>query len=298
MRLLKRETHFDFIGKRRLAYALSLIIIVIGMAAFFIRGEKNFGIDFTGGLLLQRHFTQPINIKEIRLALEEVNLGGSTIQESDGGTTFIIRTEKGASSLIDNKFQERFKYRIDPDSYLVRTEMVGPAIGHQLRRQATWAVIFSWIAIIAYVTIRYQFKFAVAGVIALVHDVLVTVAAFALTRREINYPVIAALLVIIGYSINDTIVIYDRIRENMKLKKGGDLTKIFNDSINETLSRTILTTLSTLVAVTVLFLIGGEAINDFAFALLVGMVSGVYSTVYVATALVISWQPKPKPKTA
>lgn len=290
MRLLKKESCIDFIGRRRFAYLISVVFIGAGLTAFFMRGEKNFGIDFTGGLLIERHFTVPVDIKEIRRALEEINLGESIIQDSHGGEAYLIRTQKGVSSIVDNKFQEKFKTKIDPRTYIVRTDMVGPSIGHELRKKATWAVIFSWIAIIAYVTVRYKLKFAIAGVIALVHDVLVTVCAFAMTNREINYPVIAALLVIIGYSINDTIVIYDRIRENMKFKKGGDPISIFNESINQTLSRTILTTFTTLLSVLVLFMIGGEAINDFAFALLVGMFSGVYSTVYIACSLVITWE--------
>jgi preprotein translocase subunit SecF len=290
MRLIKKDLHIDFIGQRRIAYIASIVFILVGMTAVFIRGKKNLGVDFIGGLIVERRFSVPIATREIRNALEEVDLGESIIQETEGGTVFLIRTEKGVASIIDKKFKERFKNKIDPDTYILRTDMVGPSIGKELRKNAIIAVIISWVAIIAYVTVRYQFKFAVAGVIALVHDVLVTVGAFALTAREINYPVIAALLVIVGYSINDTIVIYDRIRENMKLKKEESLTSIFNMSINQTLGRTIITTFTTLLSVALLFLIGGEAINDFAFALLVGMVSGVYSTIYVATSLVISWE--------
>lgn len=291
--ILKRELNIDFINKRRIAYAISLLIIITGMAAFFIRGEKNFGIDFTGGLIMERQFAVPIDTARIRKALAEVNLGESIIQDSFNSTRFLIRTEKGASDIIDNKLKERFADKINEDTYILRTDMVGPSIGHELRQKATIAVIVSWIGIIAYVSIRYKFNFAVAGVLALVHDVLVAVGAFALTGREINYPVIAALLVIIGYSINDTIVIYDRIRENMKIKKGENLARIFNLSINQTLSRTLLTTFATLLSVAMLFMIGGEGIKDFAFALLVGMVSGVYSTIFVACSLVITWQRKP-----
>jgi preprotein translocase SecF subunit len=291
--IVKRELNIDFIGKRRIAYAVSLIVIISGIAAFFIRGEKNFGIDFTGGLIMERRFTLPIDTIKIRKALAEVNLAESIIQDSFNSTTFLIRTEKGASDIIDNKFKEKFADKINEDTYILRTDMVGPSIGHELRHKATIAVIISWIGIIGYVAIRYKFNFAVAGVLALVHDVLVTVGAFALTGREINYPVIAALLVIIGYSINDTIVIYDRIRENMKIKKGENAVTIFNLSINQTLSRTLLTTFATLLSVAMLFMIGGEAIKDFAFALLVGMVSGVYSTIFVACSLVITWQRKP-----
>jgi preprotein translocase SecF subunit len=291
-RLIKKELHIDFLSRRRFAYVISLIFISIGMIAFFIRGEKNFGIDFTGGLIMERRFTVPINIKNIRQAMEEVNLGESIIQDTEGGVAYLIRTEKGAASLIDDKFKEHFNDKIEPGNYVIRTDMVGPRIGRELRQRATVAVIISWIAIIAYVTIRYKLKFAVAGVMALIHDVLVAVGAFALTGREINYPVIAALLVIVGYSINDTIVIYDRIRENMKLKKNEKLINICNISINQTLSRTIITTFSTLLVVTLLFIIGGEAIKDFAFALLVGMISGVYSTIFIACSTVISWQKK------
>jgi len=290
IKILRRDLHIDFMKRRRFAYLFSLVFIAIGMVTFFIRGERNFGIDFTGGLIMERQFTMPVDIKEIRKAMTEVNLGESVIQDSRGGTTFLIRTEKGVASSVDDKFKERFSDRIDPEDYVLRTDMVGPRIGRELRHRATLAVIISWIAIIAYVTIRYKFNFAVAGVVALIHDVLVAVGAFALTGREINYPVIAALLVIVGYSINDTIVIYDRIRENMKLRKGTALISIFNLSINQTLGRTVLTTFATLLSVAVLFIIGGEAIKDFAFALLIGMFSGVYSTIYVACSLVISWQ--------
>jgi len=292
IKILKKDLHIDFMHRRRFAYLISLVFIAIGMITFFVRGEKNFGIDFTGGLIMERRFTMPVDIKDIRKAMTEVNLGESVIQDSRGGTVFLIRTEKGVTSSVDEKFKEHFKDRIDPNNYIIRTDMVGPRIGRELRQRAILAVIFSWIAIIVYVTIRYKFKFAVAGVIALIHDVLVTVGAFALTGREINYPVIAALLVIVGYSINDTIVIYDRIRENMKLRRGSTLISIVNASINQTLGRTILTTFATLLSVGVLFIIGGEAIKDFAFALFVGMFSGIYSTIYVACSLVISWQRK------
>lgn len=292
IKLIKGDLHIDFIRRRGIAYTISLLSIIIGMTAFFIRGEKNFGIDFTGGLIMERRFTAPVNVKEIRSVMEEVGLGESIIQDSEGETTFLIRTEKGVASIIDKKFREHFQDKIDPQTYIIRTDMVGPRIGRELRHRATLAVIFAWIAIIGYITIRYKFEFAVAGVVALIHDVLITVGAFAVTGREINYPVIAALLVIVGYSINDTIVIYDRIRENMKIRKGESLIGIFNRSINQTLSRTILTTFATILSVGVLFIIGGEAIKDFAFALLVGMFSGVYSTIYVACALVISWHGK------
>ena len=294
IKIFKKDLQINFVNHRRAAYLISLVFIAIGLFTFFMRGEKNFGIDFNGGLIMERHFTEPINIGAVRHALSEVNLGESIIQESDKGTTFLIRTEKEKSvtAVIDDKLKERFKDRIDPASYVIRTDMVGPTIGSELRQKAIIAVIISWAAIIVYVTIRYKFKFAVAAVIALIHDVLVTVGALALTGREINFLEIVALLVIVGYSVNDTIVIYDRIRENLKLRKGEALIKICNTSINQTLGRTIITTFSTALCVLVLFTVVGEAISGFAFALLIGMFSGVYSTIFIACSLVVSWQRK------
>jgi len=283
---LVKQPKINFIGARRIAYVFSLIIIVSGIVSFAMRGGENFGIDFTGGALQQFKFKQPVNIEDIRGPLREIGLTDAVIQQFGGNKEIIIRTDKDTSGSIISKFKERFR---QGDYELVRVEKVGPAIGEDLRRKALLAFLYSMIGICIYISFRFEVRFAVAAIVALLHDVLISVGALSLTGRQLSLPVIAALLTIVGYSINDTIVIFDRIREDRRLMRKADYKTIINTSINQTLSRTVLTSLTTLLVVLALYFLGGEVINDFAFVLMVGVLAGTYSSVFVASPILIDW---------
>ena len=285
-----KRSKIDFIGKRQIAFVLSAIVIIGGMSIFFQRGEKAYGIDFTGGQMQEYSFSEPIEIEDVRKSLLDIGITDVTIQSLGNKNQILIKTSDDTASNIITKFRESFSGN---PSEILRVEKVGPSIGRHLRKSASLAVLWSLIGILLYVAFRFKkVGFAVAGVAALFHDVFVTMGFLALTGRELNLTIVAALLTIAGYSINDTIVIYDRIRENMKLYRKATMKEIINMSVNQTLSRTVLTTLTTLLAVCSIFFFGGEVLKDFSFALLIGIVSGIYSTIYIASPLLILWNVK------
>lgn len=286
---LIKETKIDFIGKRKIAYLLSLALIICGLIVFVKRGDRNFGIDFTGGTVQQFKFANPVSIEEMRASLRKIELGGAEIQRFGGNKEVIIRTFSDTSETVSKAFSEDFPGN---PFEVARIEKVGAAIGKDLKDKAIFALIYAMAGICIYVSIRFQFKFAITAIIALFHDVFAGIAAIALTHREISLPVIAALLTIVGYSINDTIVIFDRLRENLRIMRKANFKDVLNLSINQTLSRTVLTSLTTLFVVLALFFFGGEVINDFSFVLLVGIVAGTYSTIFVATSLLYDWSEK------
>lgn len=281
-----KALNIRFISKRHLGYLFSIFIIVMGIVSFLRRGEKNFGIDFTGGVLQEYEFTTNVTTNRIRNILKEINLGDSLIQRVKDSNRFIIRSYRGKTEEIADKLKTGFG---EDKVLLLSTESVGAIVSKDLKRKAILAVIFSLIAMCIYISIRFRFKFAIAGIIALIHDVLVSVGALSLTGRELSLPIVAALLTIVGYSINDTIVIFDRIRENMRIMKKFKFSELVNNSINQTLSRTLLTSFTTLLTVLAIFFFGGEVINPFAFVLLVGIVVGTYSTIFIASPLLVSW---------
>ncbi len=286
---LIKETKIDFIGRRRIAYLFSVVIIAIGLIAFAQRSEKNFGIDFTGGTVQQFKFERPVTIEEVRASMAKIGLGDVPIQIFGAGREMIIRTFADTSEEVTRQFRQDFS----GNSFEVtRVEKVGPSIGRDLREKATWAFFYAMIGICIYISLRFEFRFAIVAIIALLHDVLVSVAAVALTGREISLPVIAALLTVVGYSINDTIVIFDRIRENLNVMRKSKFNDILNLSINQTLSRTLLTSVTTLFVILSLFLFGGEVINDFSFVLLVGVLVGTYSSIFVASSILADWRGK------
>ncbi len=274
------------ISKRRFAYFLSLIFIIVGVFSFCNRGEKNFGIDFTGGVLQEYEFKNEVSTNDIRIALSEIGLGDSLIQKVKNTERFIIRTYSGVTEDIVVKLRDVFGKE---NTTILRTESVGAIVGEDLKRKAILAITFALIAMCIYIAIRFKFKFAIAAIVALVHDILICVGAMSLFQRELSLPVIAALLTIVGYSINDTIVVFDRIRENMHFQKKMKLPEVVNFSINQTLSRTFLTSLTTLLTVLSLFLFGGEVINPFSFVLLVGVIAGTYSSIFIASPLIVDW---------
>jgi preprotein translocase SecF subunit len=297
------ETNIDFIGKRRKTFVLSLALILIGLISLAIHKGPKFGIDFIEGTLIELHFDPPVTTAELRDALKDVNMDGhqvdfssSEIQVFGDHRDVLLKVEereKGTSvaEAIKTRLREVFPERIPADDkeWLRRQEKVGPKIGGELKQAAVLAVFVSLLLILLYISWRFQFRFAVAAIVALFHDVLITVGAFSVLGKEISLVVVAALLTIVGYSLNDTIVVSDRIRENLKTLRKEKFPVIVNTSINQTLSRTVLTAGTTFLVVLVLFFKGGEVIHDFAFALLVGIVIGTYSSIFVVSPILVEW---------
>ncbi len=293
---LIRQPRMDFIGKRWICYTLSLLAILAGVLGFIRRGPERYGIDFTGGLLQQYTFNAPVSADQLRSTLAKVGMEDAVIQEFGSPTDWLVRTSDTAEANIQSAMARTrealvadYGQRAAPE--LVRLERVGPTVGEILRKKAWLAIAWSMIGILLYVLVRFKhFDFALAGVLALVHDVVVAVGFMCLTHRPIDLTIIAALLTIAGFSINDTIVIYDRVRENMRLSRKMSLAEIINLSVNQCMGRTLLTSLTVVAEVLALYWFGGDVLRDFAFCLLIGFISGVYSTVYIASALVISWR--------
>ncbi len=287
--------HIGFVKIRKLAFIFSALMIIVGMTSFFLKGEKKYGIDFIGGTLVQRSFREPVSAQEIRKALSEIGLGKSEIQQFNDGKGVIIRAPLGKNyvqtgKLIDDKLKETFKGSLLVGIQSSRTEMVGPTVGKELRRKAILALLLTFVFVVIYVAWRFEFKFGIAAILALLHDVLITAGFFALSGRQFSLPIIAALLTIIGYSLNDTIVVFDRIRENLKLMRKEKYKTIINVSLNQTLARTLLTSLTTFLVVLSLYLLGGEIIRDFAFTMMIGIIVGTYSSIFVASPILIEWQ--------
>ena len=282
-----RDTKINFIGKRKICYGLSILVIVTGLSIFIARGDKNFGVDFTGGALEQFKFEKPVDIGRIRDVFTDIGLKGVSLQRLAGNREILVRTSEDEHK----KIQEGLKTAVPDNRFdLLRVEKVGPSVGRLLRKNATRALIFGMIGIMIYVAFRFKhWEYGLAGAIALFHDVLIAIGAMAITGREFDLTIVAAILTIAGYSINDTVVIYDRIRENMRLLRKINFIEVINLSINQTLSRTVFTTLTTLFTAIALFLWGGVVLNNFAFCLIVGFVSGIYSTIFIASPLLIIW---------
>ncbi|MFH1305475.1 MAG: protein translocase subunit SecD, partial [Candidatus Omnitrophota bacterium] len=281
-----KQPNIQFVKYRKVAYIASILVIIGGMALFIRRGQNNYGIDFTGGTLQQFKFSNVVSAERMRGVLEGIGLGESAIQRFGEGKEAIVRSLGGKTDEIVAGFQSEF----GSESFeVMRVETVGPTVGADLRRAAIKALIFAMIGICLYISFRFEFRFAVTAIIALIHDVLISLGMIALTGREISLPVIAALLTIVGYSINDTIVLFDRIREDRKFMRKAGQAEIINTSINQTLSRTVLTSLTTLFVVFALFFFGGKVINDFSFVLMVGVIVGTYSSIFIASPLLIDW---------
>ncbi len=292
MEIIKTETHFDFVRLMKPAVFMSVAVIIIGIASLIWHGGPNYGIDFAGGTLIQIKFREDPHADKIRSALKPMGFEGSIIQKF-GPNEVIVRTAeagadpKGLSLRVDEALTAAF----GKGAYEVRRiEMVGPKVGKDLTKKALLAIVFSWIGILIYVGVRFEFRYALGGIIALIHDVLITIAFLSVFDKEFDLNIVAALLTIIGYSINDTIVIFDRIRENTRKNIKMSLFDNINLSVNQTLSRTILTSFTVFVVLVVLFLFGGAVIHDFNFALLVGTVAGVYSTVFIASPIVLLFE--------
>lgn len=292
MEIIKSDTHFDFVKLMKPAVIISLAVIIIGIASLIWHGGPNYGIDFAGGSLIQIKFQNEPNADKIRGAFKTIGFEGSIIQQF-GPNEVIVRTaESGADPKgLTAKVDEALTTAFGKAAYEIRRiEVVGPKVGKDLTKKAILAILFSWIGILIYVGVRFEFRYALGGIVALIHDVLVTVTFLSVFGKEFDLNIVAALLTIIGYSINDTIVIFDRIRENARKNTRMSLTEVINVSVNQTLSRTILTSLTVFIVLLVLFFFGGAVIHDFTFALLVGTVAGVYSTMFIASPIVLLFE--------
>ncbi|SFM93014.1 protein translocase subunit SecF [Thermodesulforhabdus norvegica] len=341
MEFIRPDINLDFVGRRNIAFVLSIVLIVTGLSAMVIRGGLNMGIDFAGGTIVQVKFSEPVEVSQIREALKPLGVGGSAIQQVGlpGDNEFLIRT--GVSGDGVNRFARQVKEKLEGafgagKVEIRRVETVGPKVGEDLRHKALLAIYYSLLFIAIYISGRFEFKwlvsggiaaallvvlklleavglnytyltigaliltlllfwifrlpYALAAILALIHDVLITVGIFAIFNKEFTLQIVAALLTIVGYSLNDTIIVFDRIRENLRKERVVDFKELVNRSINQTLSRTILTSGTTLVVIVALFALGGTVIRDFAFALMIGVIVGTYSSIFVASPLLIVYE--------
>ena len=344
MQFIKPDININFVGKRKIAFSISLAMILISIASLVIHGGPKYGIDFAGGTLVQIKFNEPVSISKIKSGLAAVDLGKSSVQGfgEHSEHEYLIRTDRSVmtSGGFSQKVQKALESSTGKGVTVRRVEMVGPQVGKDLREKALFAMFYSLLFIAIYISGRFELKWFLSGIIAgvlmgavyllsvlsvsvpyliaaallvslalfwflnlkyamgaivaLIHDVTITVGIFSICNKEFTLPIIAALLTIIGYSLNDTIIVFDRIRENLIKYHKNPLEIVINRSVNETLSRTILTSGTTLIVVVALFVLGGGIIHDFAFALLVGIVVGTYSSIYVASPILLAWNVRGK----
>ena len=339
MQFIKPNININFVGKRKIAFMLSLAMILISIASLLVHKGPKYGIDFAGGTLIQVKFDAPVKLADIKLGLANVNLGKSSVQGfgEHSEHEYLIRTD--GSVMTEQGFSMEVKEALAASTgqgtTIRRVEMVGPQVGKDLREKALFAMFYALLFITIYISGRFELKWILSGVmagalmgavyllsifnvsvpfliaaalivalflfwflelkyamgaiVALIHDVTITVGIFSLFGKEFTLPIIAALLTIIGYSLNDTIIVFDRIRENLRKHHKDPLEIIINKSVNETLSRTILTSLTTLAVVITLFVMGGGIIHDFAFAMMIGVIVGTYSSIYVASPILLAW---------
>lgn len=302
MQLIRSDLKIDFIGKRKFALIISTIMILTSLGALAIKG-LNFGIDFTGGTLVEVKFDKAPAIADVRASISPKGYGNAVIQEFGAPEEILIRVqnrEAENSSVISTAILDGLSEKFGADAIeMRRVEFVGPQVGEELTRAGIMAVLIAMLAILIYVTFRFEFRFALGADAALLHDITIVMGLFAITGKEFSLPVIAALLTVIGYSLNDTIVVFDRIRENFaanrKRKNPEDEAHVVNGSLNQTLSRTLMTSVTTLLVVMALFFLGGEVIHDFAFALIAGILVGTYSSIYVASPVMLALAGRFKP---
>ncbi|MGD2151064.1 MAG: protein translocase subunit SecF [Desulfobacterales bacterium] len=346
MQFIKPDININFVGKRKIAFLISLAMILVSIASLLIHKGPRYGIDFAGGTLIQVKFNTPASLNRIKTGLATIDLGKSSVQQfgDQSDNEYLIRTDMSVmtSQGFSSKVQKALETSTGNAVNIRRVEMVGPQVGKDLREKALFAMFFALLFITIYISGRFEFKWVLSGVmaaalmgavyllsifnvsvpyliaaalivtlllfwflelkyamgaiVALIHDVTITVGIFSIFDKEFTLPIIAALLTIIGYSLNDTIIIFDRIRENLKKLHKNPLELIINRSVNETLSRTILTSITTLVVVIALFVLGGGIIHDFAFAMIIGVMIGTYSSVYVASPILLAWHGRGRKK--
>jgi len=295
MELIKPNSNIDFVGRIKAALIFSLVLIGISLLSLIIKGGPRYGIDFEGGTLVQVKFFKTVESGALRTALDSLAIEGLSVQEfgEKDAQEYLISMKKTTGELqgVEDTVKGALTDTFGSDALEIRrVEMVGPKVGKDLRRKGMLAVTFSILGMLIYIWWRFELRFGVGAIFCLIHDVCITLGALSLTNKPVDLPIIAALLTVVGYSVNDTIIISDRIRENLKKMGRGRLSDIVNKSINQTLSRTCITAGTTLMVVVALFFLGGEVIHDFAFTLLVGIVAGTYSSIFIASPLLIVWE--------
>jgi len=281
---LFKNTSYDIVNKRRFTFILSLVLIVLGLVSLFVRG-LNYGIDFSGGAKMQVEFSQTITAEELRAKFTEKNLRNPEIKSS-GNNEYMITLNPENLDDAEIILAEALE---GTDYNLLQMDKIGPKIGRELRANSLKAVGIALLLVLIYITVRFEFRFAVGAVVALAHDVLITLGLFSIFQWEISMPVLAAFLTIVGYSLNDTIVIFDRIREDLKVHKGKPITDIINYSINESLSRTVITSVTTFLVVVILALFGGQVLFGFSIAMVIGVIVGTYSSMFIAAPILVVW---------
>ncbi len=295
MEFIKPDIKFDFVGKMKIAFSISVAAILISILSLVIHGGPNYGIDFAGGTLVQVKFQKETNADKIRSALTAIGMGDSVLQEFGAreNNEYLIRTAESSEDLkgLSDRIEESLASAFGKGSFEVRrVGIVGPKVGRELTEKGIMAMVLAWLAMLAYISWRFEFRYAVGAILALVHDVIITIGVFSILNREFTLVTVAALLTIIGYSINDTIVVYDRIRENIRKNPRQALADTINSSINQTLSRTILTAFTVVLVLVSLLFFGGAVIFDFALALLIGVIVGTYSSIFIASPIVLAWE--------
>jgi len=292
------STHIDFLGKRKMFYVVSIAVIVIGMVTLYFKGIPK-GIDFQGGTELQIRFDNDVDVHDLRKIMDEVGFTGMEIKTMGDNKNLLLRTPiQGEGQTVSDKIQSAISKGLTGNNFKVlRTDKVGPKIGKELTENALKAVIFSLLGILIYLSFRFQFVYSFGAVIGLFHDVLITVSAVAIfdallpnLQLELNQTMLAAFLTLIGFSVNDTVIVFDRIRENIRLFKNEDIEQVMNKSVNATLSRTIITSGTVFLTVLVLFIFGGEVLRGFAFTFGIGIITGTYSSVFVSSSIVVDWK--------
>ena len=306
MRIVK-DTNIDFMSRTFIASCISALLILVGAVSLITNGGPKLSIDFKGGTLVAVNFTEPVDINKIRSSLSSVSIDGQNFDFSkeeikhfgdESNVAIRIASIENEPPRFANRVSESLA-SIYPDllpseksDFILSIDKVGPKVGAELSSDAVLAILYALGFILIYISIRFEFKYAIGAIAALTHDVLITLGVFSILGYEISLAVIAAFLTIVGYSLNDTIVIFDRVRENVKSLKGSSMESVINQSINDSLSRTIVTSLTTFLVVLILFLVGGEVIHTFSFAMIVGVVIGTYSSIFVASPIVIKLDDK------
>ncbi|MBD3634607.1 MAG: protein translocase subunit SecF [Methylophaga sp.] len=290
MQFLSKETHINFMSKRLLAAVFSIILVILSVGSLVMQG-LNFGIDFTGGTMIELGYKEQVDLNKLRQDLAEGGYPEATVQNFGSIHDVLIRLpviETQNMAQLSNEVVSMLQSKNQTEIDVRRVEFVGPQVGDELTEQGGLAMLYALIGILIYVSLRFEYRFAIGSVVALIHDVVITLGFFSLTRIEFDLTVLAAILAIIGYSLNDTIVVFDRIRETFLRMRKGTSVEIVNAALNDTLSRTLMTSLTTLLVVVALFMFGGEVIHAFSIALLFGIVIGTYSSIYIASNTILA----------
>lgn len=289
MKFLNRKTHIDFMGKRKLAFIVSGVLILLSITSLVTRG-LNPGLDFTGGMLIEVSYPSAVEVSDVKANLKSADVTDAVVQQFGTASDIVVRVPprgEESSAELSTVVLSALQQGVEGEVLMRRVEFVGPQVGDELTEQGILAVVYALIGIFLYVMFRFQWRFSVGAVTALVHDIILTMGILSLLQVEFDLTVVAALLAVVGYSLNDTIVLFDRIRENFPRLRKSAPTEVVNTSVNETLSRTLMTSLTTLMVLAALFIFGGEIIHAFAFTLIIGVLVGTYSSIYVASSTLL-----------